>query len=398
MTRALRAGAPVVLRNADIGSAGDSLWIEDGRIAPPSRNAFPIDLSGHAVLPGLINAHDHLQLNNVPRLPHDAPFASSYDWIDAMKAHRVTPGVQAAVGVPRMTRHWHGGLKNVLAGVTTVAHHDPLHVAHDDPGFPVDVVRRFGWSHSLGLGLPRGNEPPRYGPSVQESFVATTPNDPWIIHLAEGTDDVSRAELAELNALGCLRSNTVVVHGTALSPNDVDCIIAVGASVVWCPSSNVELFGRTLAPRSLANAGRLALGTDSRLTGSRDILEELGVAACHSDLLPTELLELVTTNPARVLRLDDRGSLDENKRADCVIIRADKPRAEALLETPRASIRAVIRGGAPVIADPDFAEWFEYCGVETVAATLDGRPKLVARIIAHLDAARLEPGFSIDGC
>jgi len=139
MTRALRAGAPVVLRNADIGSAGDSLWIEDGRIAPPSRNAFPIDLSGHAVLPGLINAHDHLQLNNVPRLPHDAPFASSYDWIDAMKAHRVTPGVQAAVAVPRMTRHWHGGLKNVLAGVTTVAHHDPLHVAHDDPGFPVCV-------------------------------------------------------------------------------------------------------------------------------------------------------------------------------------------------------------------------------------------------------------------
>ena len=103
MTRALRAGAPVVLRNADIGSAGDSLWIEDGRIAPPSRNAFPIDLSGHAVLPGLINAHDHLQLNNVPRLPHDAPFASSYDWIDAMKAHRVTPGVQAAVADGRLT-------------------------------------------------------------------------------------------------------------------------------------------------------------------------------------------------------------------------------------------------------------------------------------------------------
>jgi hypothetical protein len=68
------------------------------------------------------------------------------------------------------------------------------------------------------------------------------------------------------------------------------------------------------------------------------------------------------------------------------------------LEAPRASIRAVIRGGVPVIADPDFAEWFDYCGIETVGARLDGRPKLVARIIAHLDAARLEHGFSLDGC
>ena len=51
----------------------------------------------------------------------------------------------------------------------------------------------------------------------------------------------------------------------------------------------------------------------------------------------------------------------------------------------------MIRNGAPVIADPDFAEWFAACGVETAAVRLDGCDKLLA--LAHLDAIALEPGL-----
>jgi len=41
--------------------------------------------------------------------------------------------------VPSDTRHRHGALKNLLAGVTTVAHHDPWHAAFDELEFPVGV-------------------------------------------------------------------------------------------------------------------------------------------------------------------------------------------------------------------------------------------------------------------
>src|SRR5262249_25783369 len=159
---------------------------------------------------------DHLQLNAIPPLVHSRPFANSYAWIDAFEAHRQDPSVAAAVAVPTATRLRHGGLKNLLGGATTVAHHDPWDVLFDRD-FPVTVVRSYGWSPSLELGAVRDGSSTRYGPPVRESFLATPGDIPWIIHLAEGTDDVARAELARLDAMGCLSGNTVLVHGAGLS-------------------------------------------------------------------------------------------------------------------------------------------------------------------------------------
>jgi hypothetical protein len=62
----------------------------------------------------------------------------------------------------------------------------------------------------------------------------------------------------------------------------------------------------------------------------------------------------------------------------------------------RHEIRAVVRDGVPCVADPDFAGWFEAAGVETVPATLDGRPKLLARTLAHQPLIELEPGLELD--
>ncbi|AHG88379.1 amidohydrolase [Gemmatirosa kalamazoonensis] len=376
------------------------LALVDGRVARTGDpSAFRIDLTGHVVFPGLINAHDHLQLNGVRPLPHDAPFASSYEWIDAFAAHRRLVDVVAAVAVPKPARHWQGALKNLLAGATTVAHHDPHHPVLDDPTFPVVVPRGLGWAHSLGLGHPLGDAPPRYGPPLRESHAATPADRPWIVHLAEGTDAESRGECARLDALGCLTSNAVLVHGVGLTDADVERIVARGAAVVWCPASNLELLGRTIearAVRRLFDAGRLALGTDSRLTGARDLLDELRVARAHSDLSPAELLRLVTTGAARVLRLGDRGTLRPGAVGDCVILRAGLDPYEALLCARRDTVRAVVRDGAPVLADPDFADWFAHCGVETARIVVDGRPKLVARTALPPDVLGLEPGLVLE--
>src|SRR5579871_5506668 len=248
----------------------DPLFLADGYAAfAASPDALTLDLTDHLIFPGLVNAHDHLQLNCIPPLLPPEPFANSYAWIDAIQPYRADPAVAAACAIPSAVRHWHGALKNLLSGVTTVAHHDPLHAVFDDPAFPVGVVREFGWSHSLGLGLSHSDSSTlRYGPDVLESAAATSSRHPWIIHLAEGTDDVAAAGLEMLDRLGCLAANTLLVHGVGLSDMDVERILERRAGVIWCPGSNLALLGRTLNPRRLLNAGLLALGSDSRLAGS----------------------------------------------------------------------------------------------------------------------------------
>lgn len=392
-----RGSASSVLENAQIvhhdGVVARPLAFADGQVANGSADAFRLDLRDHLIFPGLINAHDHLQLNNVPPLPHAQPFPNSYAWIDAFESHRREPGVVVAVAVPSAARHWQGGLKNLLAGVTTVAHHDPWHAVLDDPLFPVGLLRQFGWCHSLGLGDPHGDRPLRYGPSAWASFAATPSQHPWMIHLAEGTDVVARAELEQLAALGCLAANTVLVHGVGLTESDIERVIECGASVVWCPASNLAMLGRTLDPRRLFDAGRVLLGSDSRLTGSRDLLDELRVAAAHSDLTPSELLQLVTLDASRILGLPECGGLNAGQQADCIIVRAGADPYGTLIGTARSAIRAVARRGVPVVADPDFADWFAHCGVDVVPVRLDGRPKLLARCFVR--AEMTEPGLEL---
>jgi cytosine/adenosine deaminase-related metal-dependent hydrolase len=377
------------------------LCLAGDRIVPAlSTRRYSLDLKDHLIFPGLINAHDHLQLNAIPPLQHPEPFPNSYAWIAALQAHMVTPAVAAARALPADARHWHGGLKNLLSGVTTVAHHDPLHPVLDDPAFPVRVLRDFGWSHSLGLGRPGSNRSSLcYGPPIPESFTATPAGRPWIVHLAEGTDRGAATELDELDSLGCLAANTVLVHGVGLTDGDIDRVIERHAAVLWCPGSNLTMLGRTLQPTRLLDAGLLALGSDSRLSGAFDLLTEMRLAAKNTHVEPRALLRLVTEAGSRLLALPEAGGLDPGQWADLLIVRdqgADP--YQALLQLRRADIRAVVRGGRPAVADPDFAPWFAACNIPTTPIRLDGRPKLWATaLLGPTEAVALEPGLDIQG-
>ena len=387
----LQAALDVSLcRAVSIAPAGASrapLPIRAGRIGSSlAARAWRIDLHDHLIFPGMINAHEHLHVNAVPPLHTAAPFPNSYAWIAAFQAHFKEPAVAAALQVSKALRLRHGALKNLLAGTTCVAHHDPWHPALDAMDFPVALLRDYGWSYALGW--------PGYGPPVQSSFAATPADRPWLIHLAEGTDATAQAELDQLDRLGCLAANSVLVHGVGLRKRDVDRVIASGAAVVWCPTSNRTLLGRSLDPRRLRAAGRLALGSDSRLSGARDLLDEMRGVVARGELGPAQLLELVTTAAARILRLPGRGSLAPGARADLVIVEDRGGDAESSLAGIRRSdIRAVVRDGVPRIADPDFAEWFAAAGVDAVPVTLDGKPKLLAGPLAEPALLALEPGL-----
>ena len=371
------------------GESRAPLSIADGRVcASLPGHAYQLDLRDHVIAPGLINAHEHLHLNAVPPLLADAPFPNSYAWIAAFQAHFRNPAVVAALATPKTLRLRHGALKNLLAGTTCVAHHDPWHPALDAADFPVALLRDYGWSYALGW--------PAYGPPVWQSFDATPSDRPWMIHLAEGTDATAQAELMQLDAMGCVASNSVLVHGVGLREGDIDRVIERGAAVVWCPTSNRNLLGRTLDPRRLQAAGRLALGSDSRLSGARDLLEEVRSVVDGGILGARETLTLATIDAARILRLPRRGHVSAGAHAD-LLIAADRGGdvARSVVGIERSQIRAVVRDGLPRIADPDFAEWFEASGVETVAVTLDGRPKLLARALADPALLALEPGLEL---
>ncbi len=374
-----------------------SLRFSGGRIVEDSsERALEFDLTDHLVFPGLINAHDHLHLNCFPSLTGEELFRNSYEWIDSLQNLMLSPEYIAAKAVPLEQRLWQGALKNLLSGVTTVAHHDPYHKIFDEANFPVQVLKQFGWSHSLGLGLSNSiRSPLNYGPTVQESFASTPSSNPWMIHLAEGTDETAESEFNELVNLECLAANTVLIHGVGLSNADIQRVIDCGAGVVWCPTSNLKMLGKTLSAKALLDSQRVALGTDSRLTGGHDLLEEIKQIYANGYVSGRDIVNLVTTSSSQLLLAPDIGTLKFGSRADILILREDSsPAWESLLKVDRAGIRAVIRGGKPAVADEDFEEWFVETGTHFTPIMLDGCRKLCATsYLGKPGYAELEPGL-----
>jgi cytosine/adenosine deaminase-related metal-dependent hydrolase len=287
---------------------------------------------------------------------------------------------------PRSARLLAGRLKNLLGGTTLVVHHDRFHHTLRRAGVPA-VLARYHWSHSLALD----------GERVRAMAWQRPRAWPWFIHAAEGTDAAAAGEFARLARLGALQPNTVLVHGIALSAREQTALVASGAGLVWCPSSNLFLYGTTADVRGLAAAGRVALGTDARLSGAGDLLDELRAAAATGQLPAPVLFDLVTERATRLLRTPDRGHLRLGARADLFLLPGGADPYTALLEAKRADLGLVVCGGRPVIGDPDFAPAFAIMGTATTPVRLDGRPKLLATALARavVRAAVREPGLDV---
>ena len=321
------------------------------------------------MLPGLINAHDHLQLNSLPALGFGTRYRNVKEWIgDINRRRQSDPEFEAQVAVAREARLWIGGIKNLLSGVTTVAHHDPLYPTLSEPHYPVAVVTRYGWSHSLYIDSPS---------RVSESYRATPGDWPWIVHAAEGIDEDAAAEFDSLEHLGCIGPNTVLVHGVALERAQQRRLHRAKAALIWCPASNIDLFGRTADIRNLLDCGRVALGTDSRLSGSRDLLEELRLAGRLGGLDEADLATLVSGGSARLLRLSDRGALRVGLRADLLIL----PAGARLSRVTRAEVGLVVLNGEALYGEAQYARAYSPT-TSWISVEVDGKKKLLAPHIA----------------
>ncbi len=349
---------------------------------PPRRGDTVIDLRGAFVLPGLINAHEHLELNHYGPLKCRDRYENASAWIDDLRpALQRDPSIRVGRSHPLKARLFIGALKNLLSGVTTVAHHNPLY-REIGRAFPIRVLRRYGWAHSFTLERQPVGARGEVGGDVRERCLTTPASVPFMVHAGEGTDRTAAEELQRLHALGCLRPNTVIVHGIAMTEVDWDRVQERGASLVWCPASNDFLFGTTAAVRLLLDSNERAwqhicLGSDSRISGSRDLLEELRAAAAWR-ISPPELLRMVTVAPARILQLREAGSIAVGLPADLIIVpsRESTP-ADALLNASRRDLALVTIAGRPVVGCPSLSAVFVARHTTAQPVAVDGVERLV---------------------
>jgi hypothetical protein len=350
----IRSQGDATLRGARCanGPLESGLWpiqISAGRIShveknesslPESREiSADIDLTGYLVLPGLINAHDHLQFALYPRLGHP-PYRNYVEWGENI--HRKFADVVATHhSIPKCARLWWGGLRNLLCGVTTVCHHDPLWPELRRGDFPVRVVQQYGWSHSLAL-----------GGDLLGAYRATPAGAPYIVHACEGIDARAGQEIAALNRLGVLGTCTVLVHGLALDEAGIDLLQERQVSLIVCPSSNDFLFHRPPAMELLNGMENLSLGNDSPLTAAGDLLDEIRFGIRHCKIDSIEMFTMVTENPAKTLRLrDGEGAVKKDGVGDLIaVLDNGRSPAETLASLSMQDVEFVMIGGCVQLA------------------------------------------------
>jgi cytosine/adenosine deaminase-related metal-dependent hydrolase len=376
-----------IARNAASTEQVD-LHIRRGRIQKKGGSGPCLDLSGHLILPGLINSHDHLEFNLFPRLGW-GPYANATAWAEDIYHPDRSP-VKEHLTIPKAVRLAWGGLKNLLSGVTTVAHHNPYEDEAFANNFPVRVVKRFGWAHSL-----------RFSPDLVSRYQATSKRWPFLIHAAEGTDACAASEIHELERKGVLSRRTVLIHGVGIDCESLKILLRRRASLVWCPSSNLFTLSQTLRLEVLRSSLPVCLGTDSALTCQDDLASEIKIASKAGCLAPEDVYPMVTTKAASILCLTrGEGEIREGAIADLLAVQdSGESPAEALLSFCPS---LVILGGKIQLVSKDLAPRIDPVLIRNFQnIELEGRGSwLVNANTSYLYAAAeavLGPRFQLSG-
>ncbi len=285
----------------------------------PGRAGDGDPLSG-TLLPGLVNAHAHLELEG-PLVPGGDGLAA---WVRALRGRGGAagdgsgPARQArALGTALVCDVSNGGHTAPAlraAGLAGLVQHEVLGFGRDT--LPARLEAAARWPRVEGAVTTRPSPHATYSTHPDLIRVAARPGAvPASIHVGE--DPAERAFLlrgdgpfaelldgfgvdwrhfeapgcspvAWLERLGVLGPDLLLVHGVDLDDDDRARIVARGATVVLCPRSNLHVGGRLPdAPALLAAGVGLALGTDSLASvPDLDLVAEVQVLAAAFPEVP----------------------------------------------------------------------------------------------------------------
>lgn len=385
----------VVDRIDDVGTAGV--------LATAHPDAMVHDCGDAVVMPGLINAHAHLELSDLPRPPQSGSLA---DWlIEVIKASPRESDIE------RVGRAVASGISQCLRfGVTTIgditrqpALSRPILAASSLRAVSFGEVQamarrrhlldarlatagdRSHESDRLRMGLsphaPYSVEPQAYARCIQlaraEGLLLAT-------HLAESADEGSfladhsgpfrnlwdflndwddavprfaGGPIRFANSLGLLDIPAVLAHVNYCDDTELALLAAGRASVVYCPRTHAYFGHPPHRWRDMLAAGvNVAVGTDSLASApDLNVIEDLRLLRrTVPDAPPADLWQLVTLRAARALQMEDVvGSLTHRKAADLVAFSAgagDDP-LSFVLDNPLLPSHVWI-AGQPIAAPP----------------------------------------------
>jgi cytosine/adenosine deaminase-related metal-dependent hydrolase len=334
--------------------------------AHPSHGDPPIDLGDAIAFPGLTNSHDHLEFNLYPPLAHKL-YADYVEWGEDIQ-RRDGNVISSVERVPRASRLRWGALKNLLCGVTTVAHHG--NPRDDLSGLPIGIIGGLS-VHSV-----------RWAPRWRWQLNAPFDRSPYIFHIGEGTSSAARLEIDELLRWNLFRRPLVGVHAIAMRPEQA----ARFHAIVWCPLSNESLYGATADVASLKRNTAVLFGTDATLTADWNFWNHLRRARAMRALHDRELFDALTSAAAVAWRRSRTGRVAAGMVADIVVARKNAQDPwDAFFAVNPEDILLVLREGSIVLCDAS-VDAGPLVGSFSVVR-LGSREKLVAEDVPGMFAA-----------
>lgn len=320
------------------------LAVETARESVPT--GVPIIETNGVISPGLIDLHNHVAYDFIPFWNSGRRWQNRYQWA---RASAYASAVKAPYNAVKKAGHTceavkYGEFRGLVGGTTSIQGSDDLTCTRswarniEFSNFCSDHVRQDV--------LPVTALTQSDADSLNAQF-ASGATKAFIVHLAEGIDDSSRAEFDYLDKLGLIKPQLVAIHGTALSAAQLQEMGQVGAKLVWSPLSNLALYGQTTdIPSAVAAGITISIAPDWTPSGSANVLGELKVADRVNRerfgglLTDQDLVAMVTSNPAKTVAMDDRiGSIRAGLYADLVVVRGDTSQPyRALIDAQPADV------------------------------------------------------------
>lgn len=367
------SGAPIKGGRVAVES-GRVAWV--GRAGAPGDPGGPVrDLGPGVLLPGLVDAHCHLELSH---LAGEIPFGGGFvPWIEGVVNARGRFGdEQVAAATTEAIRFLEergtvavGDVSNTLAHVGALAasrldavvfqellawdpaRAEPSLAWAEERARAVAALLRPGIEVRLAAHAPHSVSPAlfallreRGGPaavhlaeSPDESRFLADGGGPWpgflgrrgLGHVpfeAPGTSPVRYLE-----DLGALHPQLVAAHGVQLDAADRAVLARRGVHVVLCPRSNRNLgVGVADVPALLAAGVRLALGTDSLASvETLDVLDDaVALHRAFPKVAPSVVLRIATLGGAEALGFPHLGAIAPGRAAALAYAPADAVPAE----------------------------------------------------------------------